>query len=53
MALLAVQLIRIVLSTLNSSVLQSSAFVFAFNLSIYVNEMFNVIIRAVYFYFLY
>jgi hypothetical protein len=50
MALLAVQLVRVVLSILSPE--QSPGFNIAFDLSIVLNEMFNVIIRAVHFYFI-
>jgi hypothetical protein len=49
MTLLAVQLVRFVLSTLPSQLLASTNV--AYELSIGINEMFNVIIRAVHFYF--
>jgi hypothetical protein len=49
MALLAIQLVRVVLSYLCP--LQSVGFLFAYDLSVAMNEMFNVIIRAVHFYF--
>jgi hypothetical protein len=49
MTLLAVQLVRFVLSTLPSQLLASTTV--AYELSIGINEMFNVIIRAVHFYF--
>jgi hypothetical protein len=50
MALLAVQLGRVVLSILTPPML-SAGFIFAFNFFTAINQVFNVIIRAVHFYF--
>jgi hypothetical protein len=49
MMLLAVQLVRVVLANL-APPLESAGFIFAYDLSVTINQMFNVIIRAVHFY---
>jgi hypothetical protein len=54
MALLAIQLVRFVLFNLTRLLQPESppaGFTFAYDFSIYINQMFNVIIRAVHFYF--